>query len=151
MRASRGASLGEAKGPSHPVELVRFEFVGELAEFSLLLVIGVLKHVGMQRLEIRFELRVVYVEAFQFGELFLGLFPRGECRQRCHPADLAPRPRVDGLFFGGFCAPRVAGAGRRRPRAVVAPGGGDVGEEFLDLLVLSGQEGDDVALVGDID
>lgn len=85
MRASRGASLGEANGPSHPVELVRFEFVGELAEFSLLLVIGVLKHVGMQRLEIRFELRAVYVEAFQFGELFLGLLTRGECRQWVSP------------------------------------------------------------------
>jgi hypothetical protein len=74
MRARRGASLGEANGPSYPVELVRFEFVGELAELSLLLLIGVLKHVGMQRLEIRFELRVVYVEASSSASCFLACF-----------------------------------------------------------------------------
>ena len=124
MRARRGASLGEANGPSHPVELVRFEFAGELAELSLLLVIGVLKHVGMQRLEIRFELRAVYVEAFQFSELFLGVFPRGECRQRCHPADLAPRPRVDVSSSAALCTAgsrrRTAKASRRlSPRAAV--------------------------------
>ena len=112
MRASRGASLGEAKGPSHSVELVRFEFVGELAELSLL---GVLKHVGMQRLEFVSNSALSTSRLSSSASCFLACFLEGSVDHGVTPADLAPRPRVDGLFFGGFCAPR--GSRRRAAKA----------------------------------
>ena len=148
MRAIRGANLGEAKGPSHPVQLVRFEFVGELAELSLL---GVLKHVGMQRLEFVSNSALLRRGCPDRRAVSWPVFSRGVSTTVSPP--LISRRALGWTVSSSaaFVHRGVAGAGRRRPRAVVAPGSGDVGEQFLDLLVLSGQERNDVALVRDID